>query len=57
MWKIGKRNLPVGINFAEGPDWFCAHHSFVAYIVRTEHEYVHQLIGFLNNSIMAPEVN
>ena len=56
MWRIGERQLPLGLQFDGASDWICLHHTFVAYLIDSNHTYLRYLKRLFDNSIMAPEV-
>jgi protein xylosyltransferase len=57
MWKLGKRELPLGIQFGGGSDWFCLNHKFIDYIINSKDPMLNKLMIFFNYTILPSEVN
>ena len=57
MWRIGVRQLPLGLQIDGGSDWFCLNHEFVEYVLNSGHDYLKHLKTFYNYTILPSEVN
>ena len=55
MYRVGDRNIPFGLQWVGGSDWFTLHKDFVHYLVFSDDALVRGLTTFYFYSIMAPE--
>lgn len=56
MWRLGERQIPVGIVVDGGSDWFVLTRSFVEYVVYTDDPLVTQLRQFYTYTLLPAEV-
>jgi hypothetical protein len=57
MWKFGRRELPLGIQFGGGSDWFCLNYNFVDYIINSNDPMLKKIMIFFNYTILPSEVD
>ncbi|EHB16487.1 Xylosyltransferase 2 [Heterocephalus glaber] len=55
MWRLGERQIPVGIVVDGGSDWFVLTRSFVEYVVYTDDPLVAQLRQFYTYTLLPAE--
>ena len=55
MFMIGRRNLPFGLQWVLGSDWFVLHRDFVHYLATSDDGLVRGLISFYFYTVIGPE--
>ena len=55
MFMIGRRNLPFGLQWVLGSDWFVLHRDFVHYLATSDDGLVRGLISFYFYTVIGPD--
>ena len=55
MFMIGRRNLPFGLQWVLGSDWFLLHRDVVHYLATSDDGLVRGLISFYFYTVIGPE--
>src|SRR5689334_8972158 len=56
MWKITKKEMPIGIQFEGNSDWHCLNYLFVDYIVNSQDEFIVELKEYFKTFVVPTEV-
>ncbi len=56
MWKLGRRDLPYGVQLGGGSDWFCLNYDLISFIVESKHEFLDKSMFFFNYTLLPSEV-
>jgi len=55
MWRIGNRELPLGLQIDGGSDWICLNRDFAGYVVNSEEELVTGLKTLFSYTLLPAE--
>jgi hypothetical protein len=56
MWRVSKRQLPLGIQLSGGSDWFALTREFVDYVINSNDNYLINLKEFYKYTLLPSEV-
>ncbi len=56
MWKVGKKELSLGVQFSGGSDWFCLNSNFIDYVVNSNDKLIQNLKIFYKYTLLPSEV-
>merc|ERR1719285_37410 len=55
MWRLGNRELPLGLQIDGGSDWICLNRDFASYVVNSEEELVTGLKTLFSYTLLPAE--